>query len=118
MRKMIALFVSIAFSVAVAGMAVAQTKPATDTSKPAAAGQEQKPAQEKTMDKKAAKLADRKAACLKKATTDQAKADCEKKYAQAVEKMEKQKGAQDKPTDKKEAAPATPAAPAAPAAKK
>lgn len=61
MKKMIALVVSIAFSLGIAGFAVAQA--------PAA-----KPAE---------KAKETKADCLKMAKDDTAKADCEKKYAKA-----------------------------------
>ena len=74
MRKMIALLVSIAFSLSVAGMAAAQT-PAP---KPAEA-----PKAEQKMKKET------KADCLKMAKDDAAKAECEKKYAKASKDMKK-----------------------------
>ncbi len=61
MKKMIALVVSIAFSLGIAGFAAAQA--------PAA-----KPAE-------APKAKETKADCLKMAKDDMAKADCEKKFA-------------------------------------
>ncbi len=77
MRKMIALLVSIAFSLTVAGLAVAQPKPATEAGKAAAPGLEQK---EKVAEKKVAKK-ETKAGCLKAAKDDDtAKAECEKKF--------------------------------------
>jgi hypothetical protein len=69
MRKMIALLVSIAFSLSVAGIAAAQT-PAT------------KPAEAPKTEKKAEKK-ETKADCLKMAKDDAAKAECEKKFAKA-----------------------------------
>jgi hypothetical protein len=63
MKKMIALMVSIAFSLGLAGFAAAQAPAA----KPAEAP---KPAAKET-----------KADCLKMAKDDAAKADCEKKFA-------------------------------------
>jgi len=88
MRKITALFVSLAFSLSVAGLAMAQTKPAE---KPATPGQEQK------MEKKGDKMAAQKAECLKKATTDEAKSECEKKFAKRTDKP-----AAAKKTEKKE----------------
>jgi hypothetical protein len=84
MRKMIALLVSIAFSLSIAGMATAQT-PAT---KPAEAP--------KTEQKKAAEKKETKADCLKMAKDEMAKAECEKKFAKAP------KDAAKKPAEKKE----------------
>jgi hypothetical protein len=82
MRKMIALFVSIAFSLGVVGYAAAQTSTA-----PA-------PAPEKKMSKKAD--------CLQKAGSDEAKkADCEKKYAAKKPAKKDATTAQKKPDDKK-----------------
>jgi hypothetical protein len=94
MRKITALFVSIAFSLSVAGLAMAQTKPGEQTGKPAAPGQEQKKEmmekkdekKAETAEKKADKMAAQKAECLKKATTDEAKAGCEKKFAKKTDK--------------------------------
>ena len=64
MKKMIALVVSIAFSLGVAGFAAAQA-PAKPADAPKAAAKETK------------------ADCLKMAKDDAAKADCEKKFAKA-----------------------------------
>lgn len=78
MRKMIALFVSTAFLLGTTGFAVAQTT----TPAPAP----EKKTEEKTMEKKPAKkkamtMEEKKAACLDKAGTDDAKkAACEKRY--------------------------------------
>ena len=69
MKKLIALVVSIMFSVAVAGFAVAQT-PAP------------KP-EEKKMEKMEKK--ETKADCLKAAKDDAAKKECEKKFAKKKE---------------------------------
>lgn len=76
MRKMIALLVSIAFSLSVAGVAVAQT--------PAA-----KPAEAPKTEQKMEKKKETKADCLKMAKDDVAKAECEKKYAKASKDMKK-----------------------------
>ena len=85
MRKTIALLVSAAFLLGTTGFAVAQTSP------PA----QEKKADEKTMEKKPAKkkmtMEERKAACLEKAGSDDAKkATCEKRFAKAQKRaMEK-----------------------------
>ena len=84
MKKMIALVVSIAFSLGVAGFAAAQT--------PAAKPAEAPKAEQKAADKTEKKAKETKADCLKMAKDDAAKADCEKKFAKT----------------KKEAAPAAP----------
>ena len=73
MNKMIALLVSIAFSLGVAGFAAAQTPV---TPKPADA-----PKTEQKAEKTEKKMKETKADCLKMAKDDAAKADCEKKYA-------------------------------------
>jgi uncharacterized protein HemX len=72
MKKMIALVVSIAFSLGVAGFAAAQAPAA----KPAEA-----PKAEQKADKTEKKAKETKADCLKMAKDDAGKADCEKKYA-------------------------------------
>ena len=100
MRKMIALLVSIAFSLTVAGLAVAQPKPATEAGKAAAPGQEQK---EKVAEKKAEKK-ETKAGCLKAAKDDAAKAECEKKFvAKKAEKKEAKAEKKDATAEKKDA---------------
>ena len=72
MKKITALFVSAAFAFGVFGYAAAQTSTA-----PAPA-----PAEKKEDMKKETKKVDKKADCLQKAGTDDAKkAECEKKYA-------------------------------------
>ena len=77
MKKMIALVASVAFAFGMVGFAAAQT--------PAPAPAEKKDDMKK-MDKKADKLA----ACMAKAGTDDAKkADCEKKAAAAAKKADK-----------------------------
>ena len=80
MRKTIALFVSMAFLLGTTGFAVAQT------TTPAPAPTQEKKADDKSMEKKPAKKSmtkeERKANCLQKAGTDDAKkATCEKRYA-------------------------------------
>ncbi len=92
MRKMIALFVSMAFLLGTTGFAVAQTSQA-----PAQAPTQEKKTEDKTMEKKPAKKAmtmeEKKAACMQKAATDEAKkAACEKRYAAKPHKMDKKDG--------------------------
>ena len=72
MNKMIALLVSIAFSLGLAGSAVAQTPAPKPTEAPKA---------EQKAEKMEKKTKETKADCLKMAKDDAAKADCEKKYA-------------------------------------
>ena len=104
MRKMIALLVSIALSLTVAGLAVAQPKPATEAGKAAAPGQEQK---EKVAEKKAEKKAEikeTKAGCLKAAKDDTAKAECEKKFvAKKTEKKQAKAEKKDATAETKDA---------------
>ena len=76
MRKMIALLVSIAFSLGVAGFAVAAEEKRAPTSA------EKKAAMDKEM-------ADKKAECLQKATTDKEKAACEKTSMKHTKKASK-----------------------------
>src|SRR5215475_10424970 len=83
MRKMTALFVSMAFIFSTTGLAVAQTAAPAPAPAPAATD---KKTDDKSMDKKpAAKkmtMEEKKAACLEKAGTDEAKkTQCEKKFA-------------------------------------
>ncbi len=93
MRKTIALLVSVAFLLGTTGLAVAQTS----TPAPAPAEKKaddktmDKKTMDKTMEKKPAKKAmtteEKKAACLQKAGTDEAKkATCEKRFAAKGEK--------------------------------
>ncbi len=104
MRKTIALFVSAAFLLGTTGLAVAQT-----ATPPAQAPSTEKKADDKTMDKTmekkpAKKLTaeEKKAACLQKAGTDEAKkASCEKKYAAKGEKGTDKKGAMKEEEKKK-----------------
>jgi len=79
MKKMIALVVSIAFSLGVAGFAVAQTPAAKPAEAPKADAPKTEAPKAGTMEKKAMK--ETKADCLKMAKDDAAKADCEKKFA-------------------------------------
>ena len=82
MRKVIALFVSLAFVLGTVGYAVAQTStpaPAAPTTEKKAddKGTEKKPVAKKPMT-----MEEKKAACLQKAGTDDAmKANCEKRFA-------------------------------------
>ena len=82
MRKMTALFVSMAFIFSTTGLAVAQTSAPAPAPAPAATD---KKTDDKSMDKKpAAKkmtMEEKKAACLQKAGTDEAKkTKCEKQF--------------------------------------
>src|SRR5262249_5634324 len=76
MRKMTALFVSMAFIFSTAGLALAQTSAPAPAPAPAPAATDKK-TDDKSMDKKpAAKkmtMEEKKAACLEKAGTDEAK---------------------------------------------
>ena len=108
MKRMMALLVSIAFSLTVGGLAAAQPKPATETGKAAAPGQEVKKEQmEKKADKKAEKKAEKKetkADCLKAAKDDAAKAECEKKFvAKKTEKKQAKAEKKDATAEKKDA---------------
>ena len=88
MRKMIALFISTAFLLGTTGFAVAQT------ATPA-------PAQEKKPAPKAMSMEEKKAACLDKAGSDEAKkADCEKKFV-AKPKTAKTEATAEKKEEKK-----------------
>ena len=80
MKKMIALVVSIAFSLGVAGLAVAQTPAAKPAEAPKADAPKTEAPKAGTTEKKGVK--ETKADCLKMAKDDAAaKADCEKKFA-------------------------------------
>jgi len=134
LRKLTVLLMAALFSVSVAGLGYAQTKPGDKPADKPAAKPADKPAATpavKPGDKpavnpcemskkpkkmtKAQKVAEQKAACLKKATTDQAKAECEKKFAEKAKKPKKD----EKATTMAPAKPVAPAAkPAAPAEKK
>jgi hypothetical protein len=86
MRKMLALFVSLAFILGTTGFAVAQTS--TTTPAPAEKKTEEKPMEKKPASKKKMTMEEKKAACLQKAGTDEAKkTKCEKQYtAKSTEK--------------------------------
>ncbi|MBI5628653.1 MAG: hypothetical protein HY953_07020 [Candidatus Rokubacteria bacterium] len=88
----------------VAGFAEAQPKPATETGKAAAPGQDVKKEQ---MEKKAEKKAEKKetkADCLKAAKDDAAKAECEKTFAaKKAEKKEAKAEKKDATAEKKDA---------------
>ena len=77
MRKMVALFVSTAFLLGLTGVAMAQTTmPA-----PAQEKKTEEKATEKKPATKAMSMEEKKAACLEKAGSNEAKkADCEKKF--------------------------------------
>ncbi len=97
MKKMIALFISAAFLLGTTGLAVAQTSTPAPT--------QEKKAEDKATEKKPAKksmsMEDKKAACLQKAGSDEAKkADCEKKFA-AKPKTAKKDAAAEKKEEKK-----------------
>jgi hypothetical protein len=97
-KKMIALFVSMAFAFGVVGYAAAQTStaPAPSTEK-----KDDMKMDSKKADKKGAKV-DKKADCLQKAGTDDAKkADCEKKYPAKKSAAKKDTSAEKKTDDKK-----------------
>ena len=95
-RKLTVLLMAALFSVSVAGLSFAashEKKPATtpaakpgDTpaADPSAAGEMSK--KKKPAQKKPDALKAQKAECLKNATTDQAKAECEKKFAEKAKK--------------------------------
>jgi hypothetical protein len=123
MKKLGVFLMAILFSVSVAGLGYAQTKPSDKPADKPAAKPADNPcaAGEMTKKKKTKKLAEKKAACLEKATTDQAKAECEKKFGKEAKKKgqkeAKKKATIDTPLKEAEkgAKPATPATPATPA---
>ena len=83
MRKMTAMFVSMAFIFSTTGLVMAQTSAPATAPAPAATD---KKTDDKSMDKKAAHkkmtMEEKKAACLEKAGTDEAKkTKCEKQFA-------------------------------------
>jgi hypothetical protein len=85
-RKMIALLVSMAFIVGTTGFAVAQTSTPAPAEKQAEHKSVEKKAEHKSMEKKPAgkkmTLEQKKAACLEKAGSDEAKkTKCEKRFA-------------------------------------
>ena len=114
LRKLTVLLMAALFSFSVAGLSYAQTKPSDKpadkpATNPCAAGEEE---MGKKKAKKAQKVAEKKAACLEKATTDQAKADCEKQFAAKAKTPKKAKeGATLAPEKAKPAEPAKAAEP-------
>ena len=97
MRKMIALFISTAFLLGTTGFAVAQTT----TPAPTQEKKTEEKATEKKPAKKAMSMEEKKAACLDKAGSDEAKkADCEKKFV-AKPKTAKTEATTEKKEEKK-----------------
>jgi uncharacterized protein HemX len=94
MKKITAVLVSIAFALGVVGYAAAQTGTTPAPEKKGEMKMEKKP------EKKAMSMEEKKAACLEKATTDKAKADCEKKFT-AKKPAEKKEMSAKKPEEKK-----------------
>ncbi len=89
MRKLVVMVMAVLFSLSVSGVSFAQEKPAAKPapSQPCVGAEKQ---MKKTKGAKTAqKLAEEKAACLEKATTDQAKAECEKKFPEKARKAKK-----------------------------
>ena len=79
MRKMIALFVSMAFILGTTSFAAAQTSATTPA--PAEKKMEDKSMEKKPASHKKMTMEEKKAACLEKAGTDEAKkAKCEKQF--------------------------------------
>ena len=116
LRKLTVLLIAALFSLSVSGLGFAAEEkkqgatPATPATpaKPAANPCDLSKKTKKPT--KAQKLAKQKAACLEKATTDQDKAECEKKFAEKAKRAKKAK--------KDEGATMAPEKPAAPAEKK
>ena len=100
LRKLTVLLMAALFSVSVAGLSFAQEKPkdkpieksVEKPKDPCAQTTKKKPTKK---EKKAQKLAE-KTACLEKATTDQAKAECEKKFAEKPKPAAKKKTGKEK----------------------
>src|SRR3990172_7688616 len=94
LRKLTVLLIATLFSFSVAGVSFAQEKkqgatpatPATPAKKEGAVNPCATGEKGMTKKKKAQKLAEKKAACLEKATTDQAKSECEKKFGKEAKK--------------------------------
>jgi hypothetical protein len=88
LRKLVVMLMAILFSLSVAGLSYAQTKPSDKPAdKPVEKSAPANPCDKgMSKKKKAQNLAEKKAACLEKATTDQAKAECEKKFAEKAKK--------------------------------
>jgi len=116
MRKLVVMLMAVLFSLSVSGVSFAQEKPAAKPapSQPCAGAEKEMKKTKKA--KKAQTLAEKKAACLETATTDQAKAECEKKFAEKAKKKakkaKKDEGAATMAPEKPAAAPAKPAEPA------
>ena len=114
-KKLVVMLMAVLFSLSVSGVSFAQEKPAAKPapSQPCAGAEKEMKKTRKA--KKAQTLAEKKAACLEKATTDQAKAECEKRFAEKAKKPKKAKkdeGAATMAPEKPAAAPAKPAEPA------
>src|SRR3989337_828828 len=96
LSKLTFLLMAALFSVSVAGLSFAQEKPkdkpieksVEKPKDPCAQTTTKKPTKKET---KAQKQAKQKAACLEKATTDTAKAECETKFAEKAKKPKKAK---------------------------
>jgi len=117
MKKLGVFLMAILFSLSVAGLSFAQTKPSDKPAdKPAEKSAPVNPClgKETTKQKKGKKKTDalkaQKAECLKKATTDQDKADCEKKFGKVAKKKTQKDVSETKMAPEKPAAPAKPAA--------
>ncbi len=81
MRKMIALFVSMAFILGTTGFAVAQTSATAPAQAPAEKKTDDKSMEKKPASQKKMTMEEKKAACLEKAGTDDAKkTKCEKQF--------------------------------------
>src|SRR3972149_1956200 len=96
LRKLTVLLIAALFSVSVAGLSYAQEKPKDKPIEKSVEKPKDPCAQTTTKkltkkEKKAQKLAAEKAACLKKATTDPAKAECETKFAEKAKQPKKAK---------------------------
>ena len=97
MKKIAALLVSIAFAFGVVGYAAAQTG---TTPAPEKKGDMKMEKMEKMEKKKAMSMEEKKAACMDKATTDKAKAACEKRFT-AKKPADKKEMSEKKPEEKK-----------------
>ena len=111
LRKLTVLLIATLFSVSVAGLSYAQTKPSDKPAdKPVEKSAPANPCDKgMSKKKKAQNLAEKKAACLEKATTDQAKAECEKKFGKVAKKKAERKAKKEAAkTQEKGATSATP----------
>ena len=110
-RKLTVQLIAALFSFSVAGLSYAQEKPkdkpieksVEKPKDPCAQTTTKKPTKK---EKKAQQLAAQKAACLKKATTEQAKAECEQKFAEKARKPKKDEASTTMAPVKPAAAPA------------